>query len=66
MFSEVQLVMECLKMCPRTGRKRILKRAEVSGLLTVVLSDDVAMSNNAPDWVRCGPSFIAIQWQCSV
>jgi hypothetical protein len=42
------------------------KRAEVSGLLTIVLSDDVGMSNNAPDWVRCGPSFIAIQWQCSV
>jgi hypothetical protein len=31
MFSEVQLVMECLKMCSRTGRKRVLNELRCLG-----------------------------------
>jgi hypothetical protein len=52
-------------MISRTGQKRVLKRPGMSGLLTVVWSDDVGMSENAPDRVRGGPSSISIQWQCS-
>jgi hypothetical protein len=52
-------------MISRTGQKRVLKRVEVSGLLTVVWSYDVGMSENAPDLARGGPSSISIQWQCS-
>jgi hypothetical protein len=66
MFSGLQIGIECLEMSSEVGRKRVLKRAECQGFLTVVWSDDVGMSENIPDQVRGGPSSISIQWHCHV